>query len=322
MKTRITEMLNVTYPFFGGTMMYISTASFVSAISEAGGVGILASAMFRSKESFRDAIKEIKDKTDKPFAVNINLFPMMQPIDNNEYLDVILEEGVKIVESSGHRAPDDIVARLKPEGVKLIHKCVGVRYARKAESTGVDMVTVVGFENGGATGTLDITTLCLVPTVVNGVNIPVIGGGGISSGAAIAAILGLGAEGVIIGTLLLCTEECPIHDNLKKTLLEAKETDTTLIMRPYGNTHRCLINDVVKKVQELEKENAPIEKVIPIIAGEENSKLINEGDLTKGFISCGQGIGQINKILPLKELFQQLAEETRSANNRLNDILR
>ena len=321
MKTRITEMLNTAYPFFGGTMMYISNPSFVSAASEAGGIGILASAMFKSKESFRDAIKETKDKTDKPFAVNINLFPMMQPIDNNEYMDVIIEEGVRIVETSGHRAPEDIVARLKPEGIKLIHKCVGARYAKKAESSGVDLVTVVGFENGGATGTLDITTLCLVPSVVNAVNIPVIGGGGISTGAAIAAILGLGAEGVIMGTILLCTEECPIHVNVKKALLEAKETNTALIMRPYGNTHRCWTSDVVKQVQELEKENAPFEKVIPLIIGDENFKMINEGDLTKGFISCGQGIGQIKKIMPVKELFQQLVEEMKSTNNRLGDII-
>ena len=321
MKTRITEDLNIKYPFFGGTMMYISNPPFVAAISEAGGIGILASAMYKTKESFRDAIKEVKDKTDKPFAVNINLFPMMQPIDNNEYMDVILEEKVAMVETSGHRAPDDVSARMKPAGIKLSHKCVGVRYALKVESVGVDMVTVVGFENGGATGMLDITTLCLVPAVVNAVKIPVIGGGGISSGNAIAAILGLGAEAVIMGTMLLCTEECPIHPNVKTALLSAKETDTALILRPYGNTHRCWINDVVKNVQELEKENAPFDKVIPLIAGEESEKMIIGGDIKKGFISCGQGVGQIDKIMPIKDLFDQLAEEARETNKRLSSIL-
>ena len=321
LKTKITEMFGTKYPFVGGTMMYVTDAKFVSAISEAGGLGILPSAWYKSKESFRDAIKEIKDSTDKPFAVNINLFPMMQPIDNNEYMDVIIEEGVKVVETSGHRAPDDIVARLKPEGVKLSHKCVGVRYALKVESVGVDTVTVVGFENGGATGMLDITTLCLVPAVVNAVKIPVIGGGGVSDGKGILSLLALGAEGIIMGTRLLLTEECPIHDNVKKTLLESKETDTALVMRPYGNTHRCLITEATKKLQELEKENAPFEKVYPFIAGPKNEKLINEGDLTAGMLSCGQGIGQIDKILPIKELFEQLAEEVASTNKRISEII-
>ena len=321
LKTRITEMFNIKYPFIGGTMMYITDAKFVSAIAEAGGLGILPSAFYRSKDSFRDAIKEIKDSTDKPFAVNIKLFPMMQPIDNNEYLDVIIEEGVKAVETSGHRAPDDIVARLKPEGIKLTHKCVGVRYARKVESVGVDAVTVVGFENGGATGMLDITTLCLVPAVVNAVKIPVIAGGGVSNGKAILALLALGAEGVIMGTRLLLTEECPIHENIKRALLEAKETDTVLVLRPYGNTHRCLVNDVTKKVQELEKENAPFEKIYPLIEGPKNQKLVKEGDLSSGFLSCGQGIGQIDRILPIKELFKQLEEEISNTSKRISEVI-
>ena len=321
LSTRITELFGTKYPFIGGTMMYVTDSKFVSKISEAGGLGILPSAWYNSKESFRDAIKEIKDATDKPFGVNINLFPMMQPIDNNEYIDVIIEEGVKVVETSGHRAPDDIVVRLKPEGIKLTHKCVGVRYARKVESVGVDAVTVVGFENGGATGMLDITTLCLVPAVVNAVKIPVVGGGGISTGKAILSLLALGAEGVIMGTRLLLTEECPIHDNLKKTLMEAKETDTVLVLRPYGNTHRCLVTDVTKKMQELEKENAPFEKVYPLIEGSKNQKLIQEGDLSAGFLSCGQGIGQVDKILPVKELFDQLAEEVSTASKRINEII-
>lgn len=321
LKTEITELLGVKYPFIGGTMMYVTDAKFVSAISEAGGLGILPSAWYNTKESFRDAVKEIKDLTDRPFGVNINLFPMMQPIDNNEYIDVIIEEGVKVVETSGHRAPDDVLARLKPEGIKLTHKCVGVRYARKVESIGVDAVTVVGFENGGATGMLDITTLCLVPAVANAVKIPVIGGGGISTGKSILALLALGAEGVIMGTRLLLTEECPIHDSVKRALLEAKETDTVLVLRPYGNTHRCLTTEVTKKVQELEKENAPFEKVYPLIEGPKNEKLVKNGDLNSGFLSCGQGIGQIDSILPVKELFDQFAEEVSSTSKRINEII-
>ena len=284
MKTLITEMFGINYPFIGGTMAHISKADFVAAVSEAGGLGTLASTLYDDKDSFRTALKTIKDKTDKPFAVNLNLFPSVRPIDNNALMDVILEEGVKVVETSGARAPDDIIARLKPEGIKLVHKCVGVKYAVKVEQLGVDAVTVVGYENGGATGMLDITTLCLVPAVVNAVKVPVIGGGGIASGRGIAAILSLGAEAVIMGTRLLLTEECPIHDNLKKALLTAKETDTAIIMRSIKNTHRCWVNDTVHKIQALEAENAPLEKLLPIISGEETKLMYEEGEIFPGDI--------------------------------------
>jgi NADH:quinone reductase (non-electrogenic) len=321
MKTAITEMLQIAYPFVGGTMANISNAEFVAAVSDAGGLGILASTLYDDKQSFRTALKTIKDKTDKPFAVNLNLFPSIRPIDNDALMDVLLEEGVKIVETSGARAPDDIINRLKPQGVKLIHKCVGVKYALKVEKLGVDAVTVVGFENGGATGMLDITTLCLVPAVVNAVHVPVIGGGGVSTGQGIAAILALGAEAVIMGTRLLLTEECPIHDNLKKALLAATETDTALILRSIKNTHRCWVNDTVVKVQELEKENAPLEKLLPVISGEESRKMYADGDLSRGYISCGQGVGQIREILPVKDLFAGLAEELKAAQQRLKTIV-
>lgn len=319
-RTRISEMFGSKYPFLGGAMMNITTPEFVAAVSEAGGVGILASVMYDSKESFREAIKKIRGLTDKPFAINLNLFPSVKPIDNNAFMDVILEEKVKIVETSGNRSPDEIIARLKPEGVLLMHKCVGLKYALKVASQGVDAVTVVGCENGGAIGKLDITTLCLVPVVVNAVKQPVIGGGGIASGRGAAAVLSLGAEGIIIGTRLLLTEECPIHINLKNALLEANETDTTILMRAYGNSHRCWNNSVTKKVRELEDSNAPFNEILPYIIGEESLKMFKEGDLDKGYISCGQSIGQADKILPVKELFQQMEEEMKTSAKRMSSM--
>lgn len=320
-KTKITEMFNCEYPFIGGTMMHISNAEFVSAISEAGGIGVIASTIYKDKEEFREAIKKIKGLTDKPFAVNLNLFPSVNQVDNNGFMDIILEEGVKIVETSGNRPPTDIIARLKPEGITLMHKCVGVRYAKKVASLGVDIVTVVGCENGGAIGKLDVSTLCLVPAVINAVDVPVIGGGGVVDGKGIVSLLSLGAEGVIMGTRMLLTEECPIHNNLKEALLAASETDTTVIMRAYGNSHRCLANEVTAKVEELEKNNAPINEVIPYIIGEESQKMLFGGELSKGYISCGQGIGQINEIMPVKELFQSFAEQIKSVSDRLGNMI-
>jgi len=176
-KSRITEILGIEYPIIGGTMMWISDADFVASISEAGGLGVLASAIYHSREEFADAIDRIRELTDKPFAVNINLFPSMRPIDNDDYVDVLVDKQVKIVETSGHSAPEALCQRFKDAGMTWIHKCVGVRYALKVQSMGADIVTVVGYENGGATGKLDIGTLVLIPTVVDAVDLPVIGGG-------------------------------------------------------------------------------------------------------------------------------------------------
>ena len=188
-KTNVTEMLGVKYPIVGGTMMWITTPEFVAAISNAGGLGILASAIYQSKEEFAAAVDRVNELTDKPYAVNINLFPAMRSVDNNEYVDVLVEKGVKIVETSGHSAPEDLCGRFKDAGMIWIHKCVGVRYALKVQDMGVDMVTVVGYENGGATGRLDIGTLVLVPRVVESVKVPVIGGGGVSDARGFLAVL-------------------------------------------------------------------------------------------------------------------------------------
>ena len=175
-ETKITRMLGTQYPIIGGTMMWISDADFVATISNAGGLGILASAMYDSREAFAAAIDRVKELTEKPFAVNINLFPAMRQMENEIYMEVLEEKGVKIVETSGHSAPEELCRRFKKAGMTWIHKCVGIRYALKVQEMGADIVTIVGYENGGATGKLDIGTLVLVPAVVDAVQIPVIGG--------------------------------------------------------------------------------------------------------------------------------------------------
>jgi NAD(P)H-dependent flavin oxidoreductase YrpB (nitropropane dioxygenase family) len=305
-KTKMTEMLGVKYPIVGGTMMHISNAEFTAAISNAGGLGILASAIYQSREAFSEALDQLIELTDKPFAVNLNLFPAMHPIDNNDYLDVLLEIGVKIVETSGHSAPQELCARFKEAGLTWMHKCVGVRYALKVQEMGADMVTVVGYENGGATGKLDIGTLVLVPRVVESLHLPVIGGGGVSDGRGLVAILALGAQGVIMGTRLLATKEAPIHDRLKEALVKAGELDTMLVMRSIGATHRVWINTAAKKVAELEDNQAGLAEILKIATGEKAKKMYNEGDLDVGIISCGQGIGMAHDIPTVKELFDRI----------------
>ncbi len=308
-KTKITELLGIQYPIIGGTMMSISTADFVAAISNAGGLGVLASAIYKSKEEFEEAIDRILELTDKPFAVNINLFPGMGLIDNNIYIDVMQAKGVKVVETSGHAAPEDLCVRFKESGMKWIHKCVGLRYARKAESLGADAVTVVGYENGGATGKLDVSTLVLVPTVVDGIGIPVIGGGGVSDGRGMAAVLSLGAQAIIVGSSLLVTQECPIHENLKQALLNASELDTQLVMRSIGATHRVWSNAAAQKCAEVEASGGSFEDVINIVAGEKSRVMYEKGDLEAGIISCGQGIGLIKEKPTVQEFFNSMVSQ-------------
>jgi nitronate monooxygenase len=316
-QTKITGMLGIKYPIIGGTMMWITTSEFTAAISNAGGLGILASAIYDSRQKFAEAIDRIRDLTDKPFAVNINLFPMMRPIDNSEYLEVLLEKGVKIVETSGHAAPADLSSRFKQAGMIWMHKCVGVRYALKVQEMGADIITVVGYENGGATGRLDIGTLVLVPRVAEMIKVPLIGGGGVSDGRGFFAVLALGAEGVIMGTRLLVTREAPIHDNLKQALLRADELDTMLILRSVGATHRVWANAAAKKCAELEAQQAGLPELMPIAAGEKARLMYEKGDLDLGVISCGQGVAMANDIPTVKELFDRIITEAQDIARRL-----
>lgn len=308
-QTTITRMLDIKYPIIGGTMMSISKADFVAAISNAGGLGVLASAIYQTTEEFGAAIDRILELTDKPFAVNINLFPSMRPIDNDDYVDVLVEKGVEIVETSGHSAPEDLCARFKEAGMTWIHKCVGIRYAQKVEKMGADIVTVVGYENGGATGKLDIGTMVLVPVIKDAINLPVIGGGGISDGRGVVACMSLGAEAVIVGTRLMMTKECPIHDNLKQALCNASELDTMLILRSIGATHRVWNNAAAQKCLEIEESNGDFDEVLSVVAGDKARKMYDEGDIDVGVVSAGQGLGLIHDVPTVKELFDRIMEE-------------
>jgi nitronate monooxygenase len=316
-QTEITEMFGIKYPIVVGTMMHLARAEMVAAASNAGALGVLASAIFQTKEEFREELKKLRGMTGKPFAVNLNLFPARSPVDNREYLEVIFKEGIKIVETSGYKAPEEFASDLKKHGITLVHKCVGVRYALKAQSIGADAVTVVGYENGGATGILDVTTLCLVPRVVDALKVPVIGGGGVADGRGFLAVLSLGAQGVIIGTRALVAEECPIHPSLKKALIGATELDTMVIMRSIQNSHRVWINEAAKKVAELEKRQASLQEIINAATGNRAKKMFQEGDLNAGTISCGQGVGLVKKIMPMKDIVENIIHEADDLRKKL-----
>lgn len=308
-ETRITKMLGIKYPIIGGTMMSITDADFTAAISDAGGLGILASILYQTKDEFAASIDRIRELTDKPFAINLNFFPAQFPVSQSEYTEIMIDKGAKIVETSGHGAPpEELCNRFKETGMIWIHKCTGVRHALKAENLGADIVTVVGNEMGGATGNYDLGTLTVVPTVVKGVKVPVIGGGGVVDGHGLAAVLSLGAEAVIIGTRLLVTKECPIHDKLKQALINATELDTMIIMKTIA-AHRVWINAAANKCAEVEASGANFEELIKIASGESARKVYFEGDLGAGIVPCGQGIGQVHDVPTVKDLFNRMVAE-------------
>ena len=320
-KTKVTEMLGCKYPIIAGTMANISYPEFVASVSNAGACAVLASANYETPDELREGIRKTQSLTDQPFAVNINLFPAMMPPEKLEdYVTATLDEGVKVIETSGHKAPADLVPKFKDGGAIWIHKCAGVRYAKTAASLGADMITVVGYENGGATGTLDIGTFVMTPSVVDAIDVPVIAGGGITDGRGIAAALALGAEGVIMGTRMMATKECPLHDNLKQAFVQAAETDTHLVMRSIRNTHRVWKNQAAEKIIELESKKAPLKEIIQVASGQNARKMYIEGDLDAGMVSCGQGVGLVKDIPTVKELLDRIMKQAEEVIQTLKNI--
>ena len=308
-KTRITELFNIEVPIVGGCMMHISGPEFVAAISNAGALGMMASAMFDTQDKFRQAVRQTKSLTDKPFGVNLSLFPALRPIDNNLYVEVILEEGVPVVETSGRRPPEEMLERLRAGGVKLMHKCVSARHALSAQKAGVDAVTVFGTEGGGHIGELGLSTMALVPRAADTLDIPVLAAGGIADGRGLLAALALGAEGVTIGTRLLVTEECPIHGNLKQALIAATELDTLPILGSLHNTLRAWKNPAALKVAELEANQADIWEILPIVAGTETKRMYERGDVDAGVIACSQSIGIVSEVKSVADVIREMAQE-------------
>lgn len=309
LKTRITKLLGIEHPIVGGCMMRISTPEFVAAISNAGALGMLASAMFDTREKFRHAVRRTQALTDKPFGVNLSLFPALRPIDNEIYVEVILEEGVSVVETSGRRPPEPLLARLKANEVTAMHKCASVRHALSAQRDGVDAVTVFGSEGGGHIGELGLTTMILVPRAADALEIPLLAAGGIADGRGLLAALALGADGVTIGTRLLATEECPIHDNLKLALVAATEMDTLPILGSLRNTVRAWKNEAALKVAQLEGEGAELGEILALVSGTKTKRMLEEGDVAEGVIACSQSIGLVREIKPVAQVIGEMVQE-------------
>lgn len=316
-KTRITELFGIEHPIVGGCMMHISRPEFVAALSEAGALGMMASAMFDTQEKFRAAINRVKALTDNPFGVNLSLFPALRPIDNDLYVEVILAEGVPVVETSGQRPSEDLLARLKASGIKTMHKCVAPRHALSAQKAGVDAVTVFGNEGGGHIGEIGLTTMALVPRTADLLDVPLLAAGGIADGRGLLAALALGADGVTIGTRLLATEECPIHDNVKQALLAATERDTLPILGSLHNTLRAWKNAAALQVADLEAQQSDMWQILPLVAGTETQRMIEEGDVDAGVIACSQSIGLVSEVRPVAEVIGRMVGEAAAIRDKL-----
>ncbi len=316
-KTRITELFGIKYPIIAGGMHLLSRAELVAAVSNAGGLGILASTTFETKEELREEICKTKSLTNKPFGVNLNLFPMMRQRSVEEDIDIFVDEGIEVVESSG-ASPEPYVPQLKETGVKIIHKVPAVRFARKAESAGVDAVTIVGFECAGHPGMDDVTSLILVPLTVDALKIPVVAGGGFCDARSFVVALALGADGVVMGTRFVATHECVAHPKIKEWLVKAKETDTTLIDRSIGLPMRVIKNKPADKALEMDKRGASLEELLTVISGALGKKAWIEGDLDAGVVSLGMAVGRINEIVSVKEVIDGIIEEAKAICKRLN----
>ena len=307
-KTRITELFGIKYPIIQGGMMWISRAELVAAVSNAGGLGIITAFTFPTPQELAAEIKKTRELTDKPFGVNVTLLPTLRPVDIDGYFNAVIDAGIKIVETAG-RSPEAYMERLKAAGIKVIHKCTAVRFARTAQRIGCDAVSIDGFECAGHPGEEDVTSLVLIPLTVDTVEIPVIASGGFGDGRGLVAALALGAEAVNMGTRFMATKEAPGHPKVKEWLIQASERDTLLLLRSFRNTMRALKNPTSEKVLEIERQGADIHQLESLISGRVGRNLLETGDIENGLLIAGQVIGLVHDIPTVKELVDRIIKE-------------
>lgn len=314
MKTRVTELLGIQYPIIQGGMQWVGRAELSSAVSNAGGLGILTSLTQPDPETLYKEIQRCREMTDKPFGVNLTILPTIKPVPYEEYLQAAISGGVKIVETAG-RSPEPYLPMLKAAGVKVVHKCTSVRHALKAEKIGCDAVTVDGFECAGHPGEDDITNLILLPAAARQLSIPMIASGGIGNAQGIVAALALGAEAVNMGTRFVATQEAPVHENVKRAMVDADERQTALIFRTLRNTARVFKNRIAEEVLTIEAQpgDTDFSDLQPLVAGARGrERVLEAGDTNDGIWTAGQVIGLIDDIPSCETLINRLVSETQT----------
>jgi NAD(P)H-dependent flavin oxidoreductase YrpB (nitropropane dioxygenase family) len=294
-KTRLTEMLGIETPIICGGMMRVGTAELAAAASNAGALGVMTALTLPTPELLKAEIEKCLSLTDKPFGVNLTVGVVATEVNYDDYVDVILDSGVKIVETAG-RSPEPFMERFKASGAKVIHKCVAVRHALKAERIGVDIVSIDGFECAGHPGEQDVGGLVLFPAAAQALKIPVVASGGIADGRGLAAALALGCEGINMGSRFMVTQEAPIHEGIKQKIVEMDENQTRLIFRSYRNTARVYRNSIADQVAEVEAAGGDFGQVHHLVSGKNQDKAWTTGDIEAGMVTVGMSGGLINDI--------------------------
>ncbi|HQR98548.1 MULTISPECIES: nitronate monooxygenase family protein [Comamonadaceae] len=322
MRTRITELLGIERPIIQGGMHYVGLAELTSAVSNAGGLGIITALTQPTPAALAAEIARCRSMTDKPFGVNLTFLPVRTPPDYAGYIRAIIEGGVKIVETAGNN-PQQWMPLLKEAGIKVIHKCTAVRHALKAQDIGCDAVSVDGFECGGHPGEDDVPNFILLPRAAEELKIPFIASGGMADARSLVAALALGADGINMGTRFIATREAPVHENVKQAILAATELDTRLVMRPLRNTERVLVNKGVERLLEKERELGAAITFADIVSevGGVYPKVMQNGELDAGAWSCGMVAGLIHDIPTVGELMDRIMSEAEHiVSQRLADI--
>jgi len=300
-------------------MHFVGFAELASAVSNAGGLGIITGLTQKTPELLADEIRRCREMTDKPFGVNLTFLPTLTSPDYPGYIRAIIEGGVKAVETAGNN-PQKWLPALHDAGIRVIHKCTSVRHSLKAESIGCDAVSVDGFECGGHPGEDDVTNFILLPRAADTLKIPFVASGGMADGRSLVAAMALGAEGMNMGTRFMATKEAPIHDNVKAAIVAASELDTRLVMRPLRNTERVLRNSAVDRLLEKEKAlgaNLKFEDILNEVAGV-YPRIMKDGDMDAGAWSCGMVAGLIHDVPTVKELIDRIMQEAHEIiRNRL-----
>ena len=321
-KTRITEMLGIEHPIVQGGMQWVGVAEMASAVSNAGGLGILTGLTQPNAGALAAEIERCRSMTDKPFGVNLTVFPTINPPDYKAYAQAIIDSGIKIVETAGTPAVRELWEMMKPHGILILHKCTAVRHALSSERAGVDIISIDGFECAGHPGEDDIPGLILIPVAADQVKIPLLASGGFGDGRGLAAALALGADGINMGTRFTATVEAPIHQAFKEQMVATDERGTDLIFRTFRNTARVARNEVSQAVVEAEREGKDFAAVADLVKGVRGREGLQTGDTNHGIWSAGMIQGLIHDIPTCHDLVTRIVADAEAIiRQRLSGML-
>lgn len=321
--TRLTALLGISHPILCGGLMHLADARYVAAVVNAGGMGFITALSFPDQARFRDELRLCRELTGgKPFGVCLSVSRRKEANERlPRFVDTLIEEGVRIVETSGH-SPDIIVPRLKQAGCIIIHKAPSVRFALSAEKLGVDAVTLVGIDGGGHPGMEIASSFAMAPLAAERLTIPFAIAGGIGAGRQVLAALAAGADGVLLGSRMLAAAEIWAHPHYKQQLLSLGERDTRLVLASFQNNHRVLANETAKVVAEMEAARiAEVERYLPLMSGTLTRRAYESGNLREGLIDLGPAVAYVREHQTVEQIFDELLDDAKAAGERVQSLM-